>query len=127
MTLLLLFQSSSGGGVTQTVTLQATPGLTGHSIRLKSSLGATLATIAATELTAGVYGAAFTDVAAGFAFVQFIRDSDSAIVAFGDVTLTVSTATFPVSGGGAAVLDSAALLAAIANLESQLASTGEAY
>lgn len=99
MTLLFLFGSS---GVTQTVTLQSTVGLTGHSIRLKSVLGVTLATVAATELSDGIYGADFTDVAAGFAFVQFIRDSDGAIVSFGSLTLTSSTDTFPVqsSGGG---------------------------
>jgi hypothetical protein len=109
MTLLLLF--GGGGSVTQTVTLQAQAGLTSHSIRLRSrSTGIEVAVEVATELAAGVYSADFTSVPAGTYFAQFVRDSDSAIIRFSDATLTLTTATFPVSGAGGAVeLDSATL------------------
>ena len=111
MTPFFFFFTSAGGSVTQTVTVQAQASLTGVSLRLRSrSTGAVVDTEVAAETASGssVYTADFTDVPAGTYFVQLIRDSDGAILRYSDATLTLTTATFPVSGsGGVAELNTA--------------------
>lgn len=111
MTPFFFFFTSGGGSVTQTVTVQAQASLTGVSLRLRSrSTGAVVDTEVAAETASGssVYTADFTDVPAGTYFVQLIRDSDGAILRYSDATLTLTTATFPVSGsGGVAELNTA--------------------
>lgn len=128
MTLLLLFGSSGGGGggsVTQTVTMQAKAGLTGHQIVLRNqSTGAEVDTQSASEIASGVYSAAFTDAPAGTYFVQLV-DSSGSIVRFTDATLTLDTATFPLSGSGGGA-EQATLLEVQETVGSLLASQQEA-